>query len=97
MLTLMKVLIVTLKYNNYYLLNCGNRMCMDVQLYACTCVHICEHACACVHICAHVRTCMHAHVTQDVCTCALLACFYKLFPHTANIHYFRTTIQNVSQ
>ena len=54
MLTWMKVLIETLKYNNYYKLFTKLRKlykCMDVQLYACTCVH-------------HLCTCMHAHITQ---------------------------------
>ena len=48
-----------IKYNNYYKLFTKLRKlykCMDVQLYACTCVH---HLCTCMH--AHVaQACMHA-------------------------------------
>ena len=53
MLTWMKALIKTIKYNNYYKLFTKlwkSYKCMDVQLYACTCMHAhvtqaCMHAC----------------------------------------------------
>ena len=65
----MKVLIKTLKYNNYY--NLFTKLwksykCMDVQhAHVCTFVHM--------HACSHY-TSMYA--------CMLVACFYKMFPHT---------------
>ena len=57
------------------------------------CVHISAHACACVHICAHACMLM----LHKLYACTLVACFYKMFPHTENIHYFRTTKQDLSR
>ena len=63
---------------------------MNVQLYACACVH---------HLCAlHANICAHACmlVLYKLYACMLVAYFYKMFLHTENIHYFRTTKQDLS-
>ena len=68
----------TLKYNNYYKLFTKlwkSYKCMDVQLYACACVH---HLCTCMRSC---YTSMYAYM--------LVACFYKMFPHTENYSLFQ--------
>ena len=81
MLTWMKVLIKTLKYNNYYNLftkSWKSYKCMDVQLHACA--HV-QQLCTCTHAEACMYACMYA--------CMLVACFYKRFPHTENYSLFQ--------
>ena len=77
MLTWIKVLIKTLKYNNYY--NLFTKLwksykCMDVQLHACVRV---QQLCTCTH----AEACMYA--------CMLVACFYNRFPHSENYSLFQ--------
>ena len=64
----------TLKYNNYYNLNRISLWMMCNYMHAHVCTFVHMHACSCY-------TSMYA--------CMLVACFYKMFPHTENYSLFQ--------
>ena len=54
----------------------------------------------CNYMHVHVCTFVHMHACSyytSMYPCMLVACFYKMFPHTEIIHYFRTTKQDLSK